>query len=248
MDNIAKAERRVVGRKAWLEARKALLKAEKEFTRQRDELSRRRRELPWERVEKDYVFEGTDGRKSLADLFEGHSQLIVYHFMFGPDWEIGCKSCSFWADHFDAIRPHLGARDTALAVISNGPLDRLRAQAKRLGWRFRWLSSLGSDFNFDYGVSFRPEDLEKGGASYNYTPHSGSMTELPGISVFFKDTDGTVFHTYSCYARGLDMLNGTYQYLDLTPKGRDEDDLEFTMAWVRLHDAYGEADDDRKRA
>jgi predicted dithiol-disulfide oxidoreductase (DUF899 family) len=243
MDGIAEtmAAHRVVGRDEWLKARKALLAAEKEFTQLRDELSRKRRELPWERVAKAYVFEGPAGRETLEALFEGRSQLIVYHFMLGPDWEVGCKSCSFWADHFDGMLPHLQARDTSLVAISQGPLEKLRAQAERLGWRFKWLSSLGSDFNFDYHVSFRPEALERGEGIYNYAsymPHGGTMTELPGISVFFKGADGSVFHTYSCYARGLDMMNGTYQYLDLTPKGRDEAGLPHTMTWVKLHDQY----------
>jgi predicted dithiol-disulfide oxidoreductase (DUF899 family) len=240
MDGTAKSgtAHKVVGRDAWLKARKDLLAAEKEFTKLRDDLSRRRRELPWVRVDKDYVFEGSDGRETLAALFAGRSQLIVYHFMFGPDWEVGCKSCSFWADHFEGMLPHLAARDTSFAAISQGPLDKLQAQAKRLGWRFKWVSSLGGDFNFDYHVSFRPEALERGEGIYNYAPHGGTMTELPGISVFFKGADGSVFHTYSCYARGLDMMNGTYQYLDLTPKGRDEEGLPDTMTWVRLHDEY----------
>ncbi|MGF1631295.1 MAG: DUF899 domain-containing protein [Kiloniellaceae bacterium] len=229
---------RVVDQDEWLEARKALLAAEKEFTSLRDELSRKRRELPWVRVDKDYVFDGENGRETLAELFEGCSQLIVYHFMLGPDWEVGCKSCSFWADHFAGMLPHLRARDTSFVAISQGPLEKLRNQAARLGWRFKWVSSLGSDFNFDYGVSFRPEALAKGEGSYNYAPHSGTMTELPGVSVFFKDAEGSVFHTYSCYSRGIDMMNGTYQYLDLTPKGRDEAGLPHTMSWVRLHDEY----------
>jgi len=232
------AARKVVGHEEWLKARKALLKAEKEFTRLRDDLSRRRRELPWERVEKAYAFEGPAGRETLEALFEGRSQLIVYHFMLGPDWEVGCKSCSFWADHFDGMLPHLHARDTSLVAISQGPLEKLRAQAERLGWRFKWLSSQGSDFNFDYGVSFRSEDPAQGEDSYNYAPRTIASSELPGISVFVKDAGGAVFHSYSCYARGIDMMNGTYQYLDLTPKGRDEAGLPDTMAWVKLHDQY----------
>lgn len=233
---------KVVGREAWLEARKALLKAEKEFTRLRDDLSRRRRELPWERVDKRYVFQGPKGEETLESLFAGRSQLIVYHFMFGPDWDVGCKSCSFWADHFDGVQPHLAARDTSFAAISQGPLEKLQAHARRLGWRFKWVSSLGSDFNFDYGVSYRSGEPEGEQDRYNYAPRVIASTELPGISVFYRDADGAVYHTYSCYARGLDMMNGTYQYLDLTPKGRDEADLDFTMAWVRLHDAYDDAD------
>jgi predicted dithiol-disulfide oxidoreductase (DUF899 family) len=229
---------KVVGRDEWLEARKALLAAEKEFTRQRDDLNRRRRSLPWVRVDKRYVFDGPKGRETLADLFEGRSQLIVYHFMFGPDWNVGCKSCSFWADHFDGAIPHLKARDTTLVAISRAPLDKLRAQAQRLGWRFKWLSSLDSDFNFDFGVSFDLESQGEGPAVYNYAPRTGSTTELPGISVFAKDASGEVFHTYSCFARGLDLMNETYNFLDLTPKGRDEDALPFTMAWVRLNDEY----------
>jgi len=246
MDGIAEtvAAHRVVGRDEWLKARKALLAAEKEFTQLRDELSRKRRELPWERVAKRYVFEGPAGRETLEALFEGRSQLIVYHFMFGPDWEVGCKSCSFWADHFDGMLPHLAARDTSLVAISQGPLEKLRAQAERLGWRFKWVSSQGSDFNFDYGVSFHAEDPAHskdpaaGEDSYNYAPRTIASSELPGISVFVKDAGGAVFHSYSCYARGLDMMNGTYQYLDLTPKGRDEAGQPYTMAWVKLHDQY----------
>ena len=246
MDGIAEtmAAHRVVGRDEWLKARKALLAAEKEFTQLRDELSRKRRELPWERVAKPYLFEGPAGRETLEALFEGRSQLIVYHFMLGPDWEVGCKSCSFWADHFDGMLPHLAARDTSLVAISQGPLEKLRAQAERLGWRFKWLSSQGSDFNFDYGVSFRSKepahskDPAAGEDSYNYAPRSIASSELPGISVFVKDAGGAVFHSYSCYARGLDMMNGTYQYLDLTPKGRDEEGQPYTMAWVKLHDQY----------
>lgn len=229
---------KVVGYDEWLKARRALLEAEKEFTRLRDDLSRRRRALPWERVEKLYVFEGPSGRETLADLFDGRSQLIVYHFMFGPDWEVGCKSCSFWADHFDGMQPHLAARDTSFAAISRGPLEKLRAQAARLDWKFKWLSSQGSEFNFDYGVSFLSEEPSGKQDSYNYAPRGIASSELPGISVFFRDSDGAVYHTYSCYARGLDMLNGTYNWLDLTPKGRDEDGLSFTMEWVRLHDEY----------
>lgn len=240
MDGTAKGAtpHKVVGREAWLEARKALLKAEKEFTRLRDDLSRRRRALPWERVDKRYLFQGPEGQETLESLFAGRSQLIVYHFMFGPDWERGCKSCSFWADHFDGMLPHLAARDTTLVAISRGPLDKLQAQARRLGWRFKWVSSAGSDFNFDYDVSFRSEEPQGDKDRYNYAPRTIASSELPGISVFYRDAEGAVYHTYSCYSRGIDMMNGTYQWLDLTPKGRDEDDLDFTMAWVRLHDEY----------
>jgi predicted dithiol-disulfide oxidoreductase (DUF899 family) len=195
--------------------------------------------LPWERVEKDYVFEGPEGKESLAQLFEGRSQLVVYHFMFGPEAEVPCKSCSFWADNFNGIVAHLNQRDVTFVAISRAPLPKLQAFAKRLGWSFKWLSSGGSDFNYDYNVAFRPEDVGKGRARYNYRPTETTMSDLPGISVFFRDADGHLFHTYSCYARGLDMLNNAYHYLDLVPKGRDEAGLAHTMAWVKFRDLYG---------
>jgi predicted dithiol-disulfide oxidoreductase (DUF899 family) len=228
---------KVVGGAEWLAAREALLAAEKDFTRQRDELARLRRDMPWRRVEQDYVFDGPNGPESLGDLFAGRSQLIVYHFMFAPEWERGCKSCSFWADHFDGVIPHLNARDATLVAISRAPREKLAAQAARLGWRFRWLSSGGTGFNYDYDVSFeRPAE-----GRYNYQPRTGNMTDLPGFSVFAKDAGGAVYHTYSCYARGIDMLNETYNLLDILPKGRDEAGLPFPMAWVRLHDEYAAA-------
>jgi predicted dithiol-disulfide oxidoreductase (DUF899 family) len=230
---------KIVSKDEWVAARKQLLAKEKEFTRLRDALSRERRNLPWERVDKPYVFEGPNGRESLADLFAGRSQLIVYHFMFDPDWEAGCKSCSFWADNFNGIVPHLNQRDVTFVAISHAPLAKLQAFAARLGWSFKWLSSSGSDFNYDYNVSFTPEALAGGSAIYNYAANKMNMPELPGISVFYKDADGKVFHTYSCYARGLDMLNTAYHYLDLVPKGRDEASLSFPMAWVRLRDQHG---------
>jgi predicted dithiol-disulfide oxidoreductase (DUF899 family) len=228
----------VVSHEEWTEARKALLAREKEFTRLRDELSRARRDLPRERVEKDYVFEGPNGRETLAGLFDDRSQLVVYHFMFGPDWERPCKSCSFWADNFNGIIPHLNQRDVTFVAISRAPLEKLQARAKRMGWTFKWVSSLGNDFNFDYGVSFTPEQVASGEIPYNYEKHKAHGSEMPGISVFFKDEAGRIFHTYSCFARGLDMLNTAYHYLDLVPKGRDEDGLPFTMDWVRLRDEY----------
>src|SRR6516165_4888858 len=194
---------RIVSRDQWIEERKALLAREKEFTRLRDQLSRHRRELPWVRVDKDYVFEGANGKQTLSELFAGRQQLVVYHLMFDPSWEEACSRCSFWADNF------------------NGVL------------------SFGNDFNYDYYVSFTPEELEQGEIIYNYAPIKTSMTERPGISVFYKDQAGRIFHTYSCYSRGLDMLNVAYHYLDLTPKGRDEEGLPFPMAWVAYHDAYG---------
>jgi predicted dithiol-disulfide oxidoreductase (DUF899 family) len=229
----------VVSHDQWIEARKKLLIEEKEFTRLRDRLSQRRRDLPWERVEKDYAFEGPDGKQTLAELFDGRSQLIVYHFMLGPDWAEGCKSCSFWADQFDGADIHLANRDVTLLAVSRAPLPKIEGYKKRMGWRFKWVSSFGSDFNFDYGVSQTTDALAAGAVVYNFAPIKTSMTELPGISVFARDADGAVFHTYSCYARGLDMLNGAYQYLDLAAKGRDEAGLPHGMSWVRRHDEYG---------
>ena len=228
----------IVSREEWVNARQALLAEEKKFTRLRDKLSIKRRNLPWVKVEKEYVFEGSGGQETLADLFAGRSQLVIYHFMYGPDWETGCISCSFWADNFNGIDVHLNQRDVTFAVISRAPLPTLQAFSKRLGWGFKWLSSNGSDFNFDYDASFRPEDLEAGNATYNYSKNTMSMTELPGISVFFKDEEGSVFHTYSCYSRSLDMLNTPYNFLDLVPKGRDEESLDHTMSWLRLNDEY----------
>lgn len=230
---------KVVSRSEWLAARAQHLAREKEFTRLRDQLSAERRELPWLRVDTDYVFEGPAGPCAFGDIFDGCSQLIVYHFMFDPEWESGCKSCSFWADNFNGIGVHLKARDVRFAAISLAPLPKLQAYAKRLGWSFPWYSSFGSDFNYDFGVSFRPEDLARGWVEYNYERRETAMTELPGVSVFCRDETGEIYHTYSCYSRGLDMLNGAYHHLDLTPKGRDEDALEYAMAWVRPHDMYG---------
>ncbi len=231
----------VVSREEWLEARKILLTEEKAFTRQRDALSRKRRELPRVRLEKGYTFDTPEGRRTLADLFEGRGQLIVYHFMFGPEWEEGCPSCSFVMDHADGAMPHLNARDTTLVAVSLAPLPRIEAFRKRMGWRFKWASSHGGDFNYDFNVSFTPESLAAGDVVYNYDRVGGSPVEdLPGASVFHKDERGDVFHTYSTYARGLDLLVGAYNFLDLTPKGRDEDRLAFSMAWVRHHDRYGE--------
>jgi predicted dithiol-disulfide oxidoreductase (DUF899 family) len=227
----------VVSHEEWLRARRELLAAEKEFTRQRDALTRRRMAMPWERVEKSYRFEGRNGALSLADLFDGRSQLIVYHFMLGPDWEEGCKSCSFWADSFDGIPIHLNHRDVTFTAVSRAPLVKIEAYKQRMGWSFPWVSSYGGDFNYDFRVSFTEEQLAAGKVDYNYGLVEGEE-ELPGISVFYKNERGEVFHTYSCYARGIDMVNGAYQFLDLAPKGRDEDGLEFSMEWVRLHDQY----------
>jgi predicted dithiol-disulfide oxidoreductase (DUF899 family) len=229
----------VVSQEQWIEARKQHLAREKEFTRLRDQLSAERRELPWVRVDKEYVFEGPDGKQTLADLFHGRSQLIVYHFMLGADWEEGCKSCSYWADNLQGIDVHLAARDVTLLTVSSAPLDRINRFKSRMGWTHKWVSAAGSDFNQVYYVTFTPEELKAGDTFYNYAWSRSSMTERPGISVFYRDTDGTIYHTYSCYARGLDMMNGAYHYLDLVPKGRDETGPGSRMSWVRLHDAYG---------
>jgi len=228
----------VVSQEAWTKARKELLAREKEFTRLRDQLSRERRELPWVRVDKPYVFEGADGKATLPDLFEGRSQLIVYHFMFDPTWDAGCKSCSFWADNFNSIIVHLNHRDASMVAISRAPYERLEAYRKRMGWSFKWFSSFGNDFNRDFHVSHTPEELAKGEGYYNYVQQKPYSSEAPGISVFFRNADDAVFHTYSCYARGLDMLNGAYHYLDLLPKGRDEASLPFHSEWLRRHDEY----------
>ena len=225
----------------WLKARKKLLALEKEFTHQRDALSAERRNLPWVKVDKPYVFDGPKGKETLADLFDGHSQLIVYHFMFGPGWEQGCPSCSFLSDHIDGALVHLAHRDVTLLAISRAPLSQIEAFKKRMGWRFKWVSSYGNDFNFDYHVSFTKEEMAKGKVYYNYNMREFGSEEAPGTSVFYKDGTGAIFHTYSSYARGLDILVGAYNYLDLVPKGRDEDALAFTMEWVRHHDRY---DDD----
>ena len=228
----------VVSREDWLTARLELLAAEKEFTRQRDALTRRRMAIPWERVEKPYRFEGPNGALSLPDLFDGRSQLIVYHFMFAPDWEGGCKSCSFWADNFNGIPIHLNRRDVTLTAVSRAPFAKINAYKKRMGWSFPWVSSYGSDFNFDYHVSFTPEELAEGKAYYNYEVRPIDVSDEQGISVFYQNKRGEVFHTYSCHGRGIDMVNGAYQFLDLVPKGRDEDFLKFSMECVRRHDQY----------
>jgi len=225
-------------RKEWLVARKALLSREKLFTLQRDELSEARRALPWVLVEEPYVFDGQSGVRTLPDLFEGKSQLIIYHFMFGPDWDAGCPSCSFWIDNFDGVQAHLAARDTALALVSTALYATLSAFKTRMGWSLPWFSTHGSDFNTDYGVTFDTDPDQPNTANYNYRPISEPPSEMPGISVVIKDDAGVVYHTYSAYSRGLDMVNGAYQLLDLTPKGRDEADLQFSMSWLRRHDEY----------
>ncbi|MGB8472863.1 MAG: thioredoxin family protein [Candidatus Acidiferrum sp.] len=227
----------IVSEAEWLVARKDLLVREKEFTRLRDEISKHRRALPWVRIEKKYVFEGPDGNETLAELFAGRSQLIVYHFMLGPGWEEGCKSCSFLADHFDGANRHLPYRDVTFVVVSRAPLSEIKPYQKRMSWHFKWVSAHGSDFNFDYHVSFTPDAEKANKTYYNYQMGEFMMDELPGLSVFYKDESGNIFHTYSTYARGLDSLIGTYNLLDLVPKGRDENP-ESTMDWVRRHDEY----------
>ncbi len=230
----------VVSRAEWLAARKQHLSKEKEFTRLRDRLSAERRALPWVKIDKPYLFEGPDSTETLADLFGGRSQLIVYHFMFGPTWEEGCPSCSFLSDHIDGAAVHLAHRDVTLVAVSRTPVSRIEAFKKRMGWRFKWVSAYGSDFNYDFHVSLTKDGTAQERVEYNYEKREFSMEEAPGASVFYKDGAGDVFHTYSSYARGLDMLIGAYNYLDLVPKGRDEDGLASTMAWVRHHDRYGD--------
>jgi len=227
----------VVSRDKWIEARKQLLVKEKEFTGLRDRLSQDRRDLPWERVGKPYVFEGPNGKETLPELFEGRSQLIVYHFMFASDWEAGCPHCSRWADNFDRIIVHLNHRDVTMIAVSRAPYSKLAAYKKRMGWGFKWVSSSETNFNADYQVSFTPEEVAKKEAFYNFTVQDPEVSERQGVSVFYKDPMGRVFHTYSTYARGIDMLNVDYHYLDLVPKGRDEADRG--PFWVRRHDEYG---------
>ena len=229
---------KVVSKDEWIEARKRLLTKEKEFTRLRDQLSQQRRDLPWEAVNKEYAFEGPNGKQTLPDLFDGRSQLIVYHFMFGPGWEAGCPHCSFWADNFNDIIVHLNQRDVTMIAVSRAPYSQLAAYKKRMGWSFKWVSSSETDFNFDYHVSFTPEEMAKNAVFYNYTIQEPGDSEREGVSVFYKDPTGRVFHTYSAYARGIDMLNAAYNYLDLAPKGRDEAGHDFTQFWVRRHDEY----------
>jgi predicted dithiol-disulfide oxidoreductase (DUF899 family) len=228
----------IVSHEQWLAKRKELLRKEKELTRLRDQLAAERRDLPWERVDKNYVFDGPNGKVALADLFAGRNQLVIYHFMFGPDWQEGCPSCSYVSDHIDAALPHLAARDVTVTMVSRAPLAKIAAFKKRLGWRFNWVSSNTSDFNADFRVSFTKEQMAQGKVDYNYTQQEFPSDEAPGLSVFYKNAAGEIFHTYSTFGRGLETLLGTYMMLDLVPKGRDEDDLEFTMAWVRYHDRY----------
>ena len=228
----------VVSRSDWLNAREAHLVKEKDFDRRRDALTRERQELPWVRIDADYQFDDVDGTVSLRDLFQERSQLVVYHFMFHPDWEEGCPSCSFWADNFDRIITHLNQRDVSMVAISRAPIGKIESFKDRMGWNFRWLSSIDNDFNQDFQVSFTPEQLESGDVFYNYKERGFSGPEAPGVSVFCKDADGVVYHTYSTYGRGIDKLNTAYHYLDIVPKGRDEQELPYAQAWVRHHDRY----------
>jgi predicted dithiol-disulfide oxidoreductase (DUF899 family) len=231
-------EHRLVGANEWLKARRLLLEEEKALTRAREALAERRRALPWIKIENAYEFFSESGKCSLGDLFQGKSQLIVQHFMFGPDWAEGCPSCSYMADSYGQMSHHLSARDVAFVAVSRAPLDRLLAYRDRMGWQFQWVSSLESGFNFDFNVSFDDSAVKKGETIYNYRPSTFPSEEAPGVSVFFKDEAGTVFHTYSSYARGLDDFIMTYRFLDIVPKGRDEDAFAYPMEWVHRHDQY----------
>lgn len=239
MSATAIRDHKVVSREEWIVARKALLAREKESTRLRDQLSTERRNLPWVKIEKPYIFDGPAGKEALADLFAGRRQLVIYHFMFAPDWKEGCPSCSFVSDHIDGALAHLAARDVTLVMVSRAPLAKLEAFKRRMGWRFKWVSSYGNDFNADFHVSFTPEETAQGKLYYNYTLQEFPSAEAPGMSVFYRDDSGDVFHTYSTYGRGVEPLVGTYMVLDMVPKGRDEDHLGFSMEWLRHHDRYG---------
>lgn len=241
MNKSAVENPRVVSQAEWIAARKELLAKEKNLTRQRDALAEERQKLPWVKIDKNYVFETASGNKSLADLFGGKSQLAIYHFMFGPDWEQGCPSCSLIGDHLDNLGIHLAQRDVRLMIVSRARLAKIEEFKKRMGWKFPWVSSHGSEFNFDFGVSVAKEDMEKE-IVYNYVPSKFPSDERPGLSVFYKNANGEVFHTYSMYGRGLEDFMGMYVILDRVPKGRDEAGLPHGMAWVRHHDRYPESD------
>jgi len=228
----------IVSDEEWLAARQELLAEEKSFQLARDALAEKRRTLPWRRIDEKYQFDGENGSLSLDELFGDCTQLLVYHFMYHPEWEEGCKSCSFWADGYDRMVPHLKARDVSLVAISRASLDKLLAYRERMGWSFPWFSSAGNSFNFDFHVSFTPELIEAGDAQYNFRPMQGGIQELPGISAFKKAADGTVFHTYSTFARGLDTFNTAYQMLDVAPDGRNEGELDYTQSWVKRRDEY----------
>jgi predicted dithiol-disulfide oxidoreductase (DUF899 family) len=228
---------KIVDTDAWLAARKELLDEEKAFQTARDDLAKRRRDLPWRKIDAEYVFDTQSGQASLTDLFDSRSQLLVYHFMFHPEWDAGCKSCSFWADTYDGSVNHLKARDVSLKAVSRAPLELLLAYRERMGWSFPWVSSATNSFNYDFGVSFSPKQIESGKADYNYKKGNAKIEELPGISVFACE-GGEIYHTYSTYSRGLDPYSATYQLLDIVPKGRDEDDLPYKQDWIRRHDEY----------
>jgi predicted dithiol-disulfide oxidoreductase (DUF899 family) len=231
----------VVPQDRWMAERKALLAREKELMRLHDQIARERRALPWQRIEKNYAFDTAEGPRSLADLFQGRPQLLVQHFMLGPGWPQGCPSCSFMADHTDGMNVHLAHRDITMLAISRAPVDEIERFRRRMGWQFKWVSSHGSDFNHDFRVSFTPEDQAPGELVYNFGTQPFQGEEAPGISVFYKDDAGDVFHTYSTYGRGVEVMMGAYQLMDLTPKGRDERDVPYKMEWVRHHDRYGPA-------
>jgi predicted dithiol-disulfide oxidoreductase (DUF899 family) len=233
---------RIVSQQEWTDARKALLAREKELTKLTDEINSERQKLPWVKVDKNYVFDTPAGKKTLGDLFDGRSQLVVYHFMLGPGWAAGCVGCSFFADHVDGPNIHLSHHDVSFVAVSRAPLSEIDAYKKRMGWRFNWVSSSASDFNYDYHVSFRKEDLAKGKVYYNFEMTDGSMEDLHGTSVFFKDDSGAIYHTYSSYGRGDERSLGTYMFLDVTPKGRNETGPNFNLTdWVRRHDEYDQS-------
>ncbi len=229
-----------VSRAEWTKARLDLMAEEKAMSKALDALARKRRELPWVSIDKNYEFNGPNGLESMTTLFSGHRQLVVYHFMYGPDWKQGCPSCSFWADNYNGIDIHLAHRDTALVAVSNTSLENIEAYRERMGWQFKWVSSLGSDFNRDFHVSFTAEEIESGEVQYNFSMAKFPVTEAPGLSVFVRTDDGGIAHSYSCHGRGLDIFNGAYQMLDMTPQGRDEDSLTHKMSWLRRHDEYGD--------
>ncbi|RAJ79130.1 putative dithiol-disulfide oxidoreductase (DUF899 family) [Chitinophaga dinghuensis] len=228
---------KVVSPAEWDLARKALLVKEKELTRMRDQVAKERMALPWEHVEKSYEFNGPQGKETLSDLFDGRSQLITVHFMLGPGWAEGCPGCSFNADSIDGTLPHLLNHDVSLVVVSRAPLEEIQRFQQRMGWKFKWVSSNGSDFNYDYHVSFTPEELNNGGVYYNYAKIPNKSEELPGLSAFYKEENGEIYHTYSAYSRGMDQMINTYNYLDIAPLGRNEDGPH-TMDWMKHHDKY----------
>jgi len=231
-------DHKIVSEAAWTEARKRLLAREKELTDLQEKIAEERRALPWVKVTKDYVFDTPQGKKTLSQLFDGRSQLIVYHFMYGPDWKEGCVGCSFLADHVDGANQHLVHHDVTLMAVSRAPLEKLLAYKKRMGWKFPWVSSAESDFNYDFHVSFTKDQIAKGDATYNFEPYSGDMEDLHGTSVFIKDKDGAIYHTYSAYARGDERSLGTYMWLDITPNGRNEGEGGNLTNWVKRHDQY----------